>query len=484
MKKKTMFRAITFLLSLCMLLSCLVACKDKKGNDASTGDKDENTYVDASGWVYTSPNVDYGGEEFNIYTWSATDEWVLEVDENTTPIDSRTFYHLTNVEDELGVDFHIAQSVSGGWGAHTDFIAKIAMLSGDDNIDLVCQYSLAAIYGVLQGLYADLNQVEYINWNAPYWSEEQQEINSLNGKMFYCTGELSRSVIYNIFAMAFNYDLAAKYSMGDLYGLVDDGTWTVAKLKELSQDIYGDVNTNDVADAGDLYGLVVPEVTYLDPMGYGCDIPLLKTSDIGELEVNSDLYTQYGSDVVEALIGLTHNNEGAYLSLANGITYHDAITKSNAVFQAVTVADIIKRVNASEINYGILPMPKYTSEQENYYTALGMVYSMFSIPVVAPDHDKSAAVLEALAHDGYSYLTPYLYDQCIKSRYSRRPEDAEMFDVLREGIVYDPGRVLTNVGIFTFIRSSVAGMESVSTRYQERVDVFTSALSDVNFAFS
>ena len=484
MNKKKLFRSTTLLLALCMLLSCLMACKDKTEDEAPTGDKGENTYVDSNGWVYVSPDVNYGGEEFNIYTWSATDEWVLELNEGTTPIDSKTFYHLSNVEDELGVDFRIAQSVSGGWGAHTDFIAKVAMLSGDDKIDLVCQYSLAAIYGVLQGLYADLNQVEYINWNAPYWSQEQQEINTLNGKMFYCTGELSRSVIYNMFAMSFNYDLAAKYSMGDLYDLVDEGTWTVAKMKELSQDVYGDLNTNDVADAGDLYGLVIPEVTYLDPMGYGCDIPLLKTSDIGELEVNQDLYTQYGSDVVEALIGLSHNNEGAYLSLANGITYHEAISKNNAVFQVVTVQDIIKRINSSEVNYGILPMPKYNEQQENYYTALGMVYNMFSIPVVAPDCDKSAAVLEALAHDGYSYLTPYLYDQCIKSRYSRRPEDAEMFDILRDGIVYDPGRVLTNVEIFTFIRSSVAGQESVSTRYQRKLDIFTSALADVNFAFS
>ena len=59
-----------------------------------------------------------------------------------------------------------------------------------------------------------------------------------------------------------------------------------------------------------------------------------------------------------------------------------------------------------------------------------------------------------------------------------------MFDILREGIVYDPGRVLTNVEIFTFIRSSVAGMESVATRYQKKSDIFKSALSDVNFAFS
>ena len=103
---------------------------------------------------------------------------------------------------------------------------------------------------------------------------------------------------------------------------------------------------------------------------------------------------------------------------------------------------------------------------------------------MAAKHIRDGQIIFLDASSTASYLTPYLYDQCIKSRYSRRPEDAEMFDVLREGIVYDPGRVLANVEIFSFVRSSVAAQESVSSRYQRKLDIFTSALSDVNFAFS
>ena len=488
MKTKNLIRVLLLVLSISILLSAFVACKNdgEKNNpnqEVPTKKPTVEEAPDENGWVYTSPNVNYGNDEFNIYTWSGTDEWVLEVDETTTPIDSETFYHFCNVEYELGIVFNIAQSVSGGWGHHTDFIAKVAMLTGADNIDLVCQYSLAADTGVLQGVYKNLMELDYLDWEAPYWSEDLRNANTINGKMFYTTGEVTRSALYNMFILVYNYSLANSYEMGDLYGMVDNGTWTVAKLRELTTNIYQDLNGNEAPDVGDRFGLVSAK-NCIDPFQYGCDLPLIILSEMGELEINSEVVRDYGVGVTESLIDLFHANPGAYVGSNVNKDYPSPMETGQVVFASYTASSIISSLYATDINYGILPFPKYTEEQKHYYTTLAMTYSILSVPNVAPDANQSAAVLEALAHDGYVNLTPYIYEESLKSRYSKRPEDAEMFDILRGGIVYDPGRLFGSVDIFSLVRSTVAANDALTTRYDGNVNTWKKRIGDVMFAFS
>ena len=246
MKNKNTVRILLMLLSLTLLLSAFVSCNDNSGTkppvEEVTREKTEET-ADDSGFVYVSPNVKYNNDEFNIYTWTGTDEWVLEIDETTTPIDSEIFYHFCNVEYELGVVFNIAQSVSGGWGNHQAFVNKVATLTGADDIDLVCQYSLASVYGVLQGCYVNLAEVDYLNWEAPYWSDDLKQANTLNDKIFYCSGEISPSVVENMFLMVFNYNLATYVARKGTD--VGYATYAYSKLAEKYHNTY---NTADVVD--------------------------------------------------------------------------------------------------------------------------------------------------------------------------------------------------------------------------------------------
>ena len=484
---KFVWKALLFLLVFTVLMTT-VACKetgDETKPPEQTRPQREET-ADENGYVYEPPAVNYAGEEFNVYTWSTTTEWVRDADETTTPIDAETFYHFCNVEDEIGVIFNIAQKVSGGWGAHTDFIQKVSMLTGADNIDLVCQYSLAAVHGVLQGCYVNLGEVNYINWDAPYWSGDLKDANTLNGRIYYCSGELSRSVIYNMYVGIFNYSHAQAYELGDIYSLVDKGQWTVGKVRELTTNIYEDLNGDEVANVGDRFGIVANKLA-CDSLQYGCNLPLLVTNEMGELEVNPNLRAETGIDVVNTLRDLLHTNPGGYVgnSSINVPDYTDAMISGNAVFSIEVASYIINTLYASEINYGILPIPKYNEEQDRYHTCLSMLYSMFSIPVVAENYDMSAAVLESLAHDGYANLTPYIFEECLKSRFSKRPEDAKMFDLLRGGIVYEPGRIFENVSIFSIVRSAVADPNrSFVDEYDSNRDLYKKGISDVSFAFS
>lgn len=477
------FRFLTGALALLMLLCALASCSGKtpQKNPETTERKTQETTEDDP---YVSPGINYGGDRFRIYTWNATDEWVLDDEASTTPIDAQTYAHYCRVEDELGIMFEIGQSVSGGYGRHLEFINNVGMLSQAEDIDLVCQYSLAAIYGAMRGYYKNLIDQEYLNWGADYWSNGFVSSNTFNDKLYYCSGAVSRTTIYEMFLMTFNYELAQSYGIGDLYGMVDDGTWTIEKLKTLSQDIYTDVNNNNMRDSGDLFGLVSAQDNMLDPYQYGANLPCLTVNDFGELEINSRLTGDFGVSLCDRLRDLFHNNEGAYCASKELPDYY-AMAQGRALFEVETAGYIIRTLNPSEINYGILPMPKYDSEQTGgYHTCLSMVYSSFSIPEIANDAAESAAVLEALAHDSYTQLIPYIYENNLKSRYSKRPQDARMFDLLTEGIVYDPGRVMDNVDIFSLFRRAIRDNVTLGDYFEASKSVIENGLNDINFAFS
>ena len=482
MKKRIKF--LTAALAAMLLLTSLLACNQKKDNSEESANRGEQqTVVHDDGFVYSPPDVYYDDAEFNVLTWKETEEWVLEADESTTPIDAKTFEHFSTVEYELGVDIVIKESIAGHYGVMGDFIAKVSMLGEGDGFDLICQYSLTAAQAAMQGYYVNMLDTRWLNWNAPYWSSDLVETNTFNGQLYYCSGEVSRTTIYNMFLTVYNYSLANKYNLGNLYELVENGEWTIGKQEELVKDIYSDVNNNDARDAQDLFGLVVPSHNHIDSYQYGCNLLSVTKSDMGELEINPDLIGDHGITVTDKLKQLFHNTTGVYCG-TNDLANDSAIINGTAVFQVMVASDVIKTVNPSGIDYGILPMPKYDVEQEGYHTCLSMPYSMFSIPVIARDPDMSSAVLESMAHDGYAKLSPYIFENCLKSRYSKRPEDAAMFDYLRGGVIYEPGRTLWDVHLFDFVRSIVGWQTTLPVHYAQNSERYHRALNDLNFAFA
>lgn len=478
LKKRILFTTLILLLIFAMLFS---GCNQKK-----TGTATENTSATVSNDfndTYIAPNVNYNGKEFNIMRWNWDEDWVLSVSEESSSIESQTYYHLTSVERELGVSFNIAVEQRGEYGYHDKFIAKVEALSGNDEIDLICQYSLSASIGAQHGVYRNLLDLPYLNWDGYYWSDSLYDYNAVNGKMYYCTGDLTGSSIKNMFAMVFNYDLINEYRMENPYALVDDGKWTIEKLKTLSKELYIDDNENAASDIGDTFGLVVGDYRAIDAFQAGANlVSIVKNSD-GKLKINEQMNGSYGISVIEKLEGMLHNNTGAYCNnKTDKPDYSDAFIRGNAAFTVTLCSAIISSVSGSDINYGILPIPKYDEDQKDYHTCLNMTYNMYSVPIVARDPEMSGAVLESLAHSGNRNLIPVIY-KALQYRYSNRPEDVRMLEILRSGIIYDPGRTFDQMGIYSFVRSTVRDNVPPISSWQSRSSMYYENIDAVNKIF-
>ena len=478
-----MKRTVGLVLCFLLLLSSLTAFAGCKKNTGSSEDTTKNHVTTAEGDTYVPPDVNYGGKDFNIFTWDNSKDWVLELNDKLPAVDTETYYHLKAVEEELSIKFNIAREEKGNYDNRSAFINKVYMLSGDDGIDLICQYSLAAAVGTQQGLYQDLTQVNYITWDAPYWSDGFRTANTVNGKMYYCTGDLTGSVIKNMFLMTFNYTMAQDYNLGDLYALVEDGKWTFEQLGNFAKLVYSDDNNSQAKDVGDTFGLVIDNYLEIDAFQAAANLPSLIINSLGELEINSQLSGDYGVNVCDELKKLFHENEGAYCHTKENPGYSQAMSTGKALFQPYVAENVMSELAGSDIDYGILPLPKYNEDQENYSTCIAMTYNMFSIPVVARDADMSGAVLESMAHNGYISLNPVLF-QALQYRYSQHPSDVQMLEILRNGIMYDPGRILDTVDIFALVRRTVRDSEQITTYYAADRNKFRAGLEEVNFMFS
>ena len=68
-------------------------------------------------------------------------------------------------------------------------------------------------------------------------------------------GDISTSTIGTSFAVLFNKELLGKYKLEDPYALVDSGKWTFDKLFEMTSGIYNDLNSDQIKNDGDFFGV-------------------------------------------------------------------------------------------------------------------------------------------------------------------------------------------------------------------------------------
>ena len=115
-----------------------------------------------------------------------------------------------------------------------------------------------------------------------------------------------------------------------------------------------------------------------------------------------------------------NSNDGYFTKSASANLY----SEGNSLFYNVTGQHLSNNFRGSEVNYSILPAPKYDETQENYRTAVAFTHTMYCIPIDAKNTDKSGAVLECMASEAYRNVTPALFETAFKYQYSKNPHDA------------------------------------------------------------
>lgn len=369
---------------------------------------------------------------------------------------------------------------------YTDYMA------GDDNYNatMVGTFDVATL--AYNGYLHDMNDINYIDLSKSYWDQKANEDLSMQGKMYYTTGDISVADNRATYVLFFNKSMVETYGMENPYDLVRDNQWTLDTFGKMVKSVGEDVNQDGIYAANDIFGLMTPTDTHVAILS-AADERVCVVNEDGELELTLynervvNLYDKYLDIVTDHSHTLNYQYNyvtGENVSPASAEQRISMFNTGKALFYSHTMF-YMDSLRDLECDFGILPYPKFDAEQENYRNLVSPWHGMYiCVPESVKDLDRTGIVLELLAYKGKEYLTPAYYEKTLVGQYTRDEESAEMLDLIFANLVYDMG-MNYNIGDY---RAQICGMvrsgKSLTTIYETYRTSAEMSLKVINEFFS
>ncbi len=442
MKKKILAVSLSVLL----LMSMAVGCANTPGQTADTTTDPTNAdNPPASGDVTTVesndadllgfPKEDNGNKKFVIYTNSTKSDGSALGDFNVESqtgdlVNDAVFKKDAKVEDYLGIDIELILE-NGVWSKRSAFNNKIiaAYDAGDHEFDVVNSMLVCTIPLAGRGLFVDVSDLPHTGFDKPWYIKDMVENYGIGGKFYGIISDHSLSLYKDLSVIFFNADMMEDVKPDvDLYDLVRRGEWTLDKFLEVSSDMARDLNGDDAYTAGDdifaYFGEGVPNGTWITAL------------DIHSFEINEtgNSFTYYG---------LTERFSSAYdrmgvFSTSPGVRNEQGTLGARDTFANGRVAFMTNFLYTTESlrdmddDYGILPIPKYDTNQEDYISQVGTSTSTFFVPQTQMNLDLVSKFIECEAYFGYTEVSDVYYEVALKTKYIDDPNMVDMLDIVRE----------------------------------------------------
>ena len=120
-----------------------------------------------------------------------------------------------------------------------------------------------------------------------------------------------------------------------------------------------------------------------------------------------------------------------------GVYYYATIfAKNNSIFSMAPMFTA-ERLAATDIDYSILPIPKYDEAQENYYSSTQDSHTFCAVFTMSDAKSAVGAVLEYMGYLSKKDVVPGYFETFYKAKYASNPETMQMFDSIVESIHFD-----------------------------------------------
>ena len=458
-----MKRTLAIMLAMLMCLSVLVSCGAKESS-AETTASDIGTSAAETTVASTTetealteetryrkddldPSLNYNGEKFTILYWSDVERIEFEIKEQTGDLIGDALYlRNATVEERLGIQFEWI-GTAGNAQNQSAFVAAVGndVKSGGE-YEVFAGYSMTAATIALQGLSRNLMELDNLNFEQPWWPTSLTELTTINDRLYFCSGDISTNMLHMMYCTLFNKEMAEELKVGNLYEIVDNGTWTLDKMSELASVAYSDVNGDSKCDSDDKYGIGLGSVIHFDAYFTAAGLCTVTKDAEGTPVVSEDFTSARAHALLEKVVDTFHNNDYAAFNTDGSGYGNSCFANGNVLFildrNYVTSSSTFA---GTSVVYGVLPMPKYDEIQENYYTCMAYPFTIYSVSVALNDEqaNMAGAVLECMASESYRQVTPAVFETAMKLKYASDEDDSRMYDLIRDTIQIDLGRIFT-----------------------------------------
>ena len=136
----------------------------------------------------------------------------------------------------------------------------------------------------------------------------------------------------------------------------------------------------------------------------------------------------------EKLYKLLFESQGTHIDRGEG----PAFEQNGAVFHNEQIHVLETDTIRDMVDFGILPTPKLTEEQETYYTHTDCCFSCLLLPSPISSEEALRSVYIANALNAFSHeiVVPVYYETVLKTRLTRDRESPRMLDLVLAGRRY------------------------------------------------
>ena len=415
----------------------------------------ENTEApgtDASVISPALPAVTYDGYEFTVgcYDDDVLDAIYAEEQSGETVNDAIYDRNLL-IEDTYGVKVS-GVSLSG------DFAAGIsAAVSSDEDAYALISGHDCTLWGLtLRGYFHDLRQMPHMDFSQPWYPSYANDTYCIGGRQYMFTSYLSYLALSWAQCILINKTIAEDNGLEIPYASVLDGTWTLDAMIDMTKGIANDLNGDGVWDASDRYGMASGykmysfQGSYLDCYARGEDGRIT-------LDFDRDRLVSLCEKMVAFMTGPDAYITGAEPHTANTMFINGQSLFNYSKLQAMTTFEL----RDSNVEYGVLPIPKWNTEQENYVS--GTSDRQFAALITNDETERIGVITEALSSAGYSILREAYFDTALSTKFTPDRESVQMLSIISDTLAVDLSFLNTESGVVGLGRTLMYALSAKTT---------------------
>lgn len=428
-----------------LLSGILTACGNAANTDitqteSAAAEPDETT-AGVINWESSGlERVDYGGIDFTIFankdsydnTWHKLD--VAEL--NGDSLNDAIFNRNRKIEELYNINISVIESSSFANDA------KNSIAAGDNAYSLFFAQLTQLVPLSQEGMLTNFYDVNNLSLDNEWWDQNLIEGLTYRDSLYVLNGDVSPSADTRIFVILFNKDMCDELNLEYPYQYVLDGSWTVDRLNEYITNVNYDVNGDAVMNYDDRWGFFTEYgVSYMMFFAGGGKITE-KTEDGGlRLAFNHEKGINMAQKAIDIALDASKTCMANPYVAENGNSWPAAtawFANGGALFRSTALEPVPRDIRTLEVNFGILPFPKMSDDQERYYSLPAVLCNVISIPVTA-DSDMAGLILEALCVESVGSVKPAFYDTLLNGKIVRDDDSKEMLDIIFDSKVYDIG---------------------------------------------
>ena len=438
-----MKRLFCLLLAGILLLGCFAGCKKK---DKTKPQNTDNTESKES----VLPDKDWDGNDLKVFiNQNELVGDIIQNDDITDPIGNEVYRRNSYLEQKYNFFITCKQMTNSECPARR---AQNEALRGESTFDLILD-SVTDMKGALaQFVFADLADLEYIDWDAKGGLKEANDSLDILGYRYICTGDANLYEKSGAILMYYNRTIMNHITSEDVRQIALDGKWTMEKMYELIQ--LGAVKDSSSGEIS-IYGITHPNneafYNYL-ATGYGMQIITRDQDDNLSFAFDNSSVVDKTLQAIDDVLRFYCDADTTYNQrwLQSTPKADNIFLENRSLFQPNMLSKI-KTWKEGGIDYGFLPLPKANEETEKYRSAYYTTDTeFFAIPFYAADKDFSAFALQAMMENSSELTHVYVEEQC-KLKGSYDSVDYDLITLALSNFVYDLGAIFNWGAIHTWI---------------------------------